>query len=291
MPERRYGVKRGWGEGVPAIDRSPPDRSRGASTERGGSARLGQPSRLDGRRPQHGEVDAEPVRVPGSRLAGRRPDQAEWLKTERRNRTSASSGRHTDRPVWDDAAFRPGADPTRQRRPRDARRTGSPSADGNRRRSAAGHGDWDFTWADAAGLVTLVGLIFLVRYQPAPPQKAAAAEPAAGTPISGVLSGPTVAQPGLGAGQAVLGKVVTTEWGQIQVQLTVDRGRVTSARAVRIPEIGGKTGEGINTRAIPVLDTRTVTAQSAKIDAVSGATVSSDGYRTSLQSAIDAAHL
>jgi FMN-binding domain len=121
--------------------------------------------------------------------------------------------------------------------------------------------------------------------------QAAGPPPPADAPIALVLSGPAVPQPALGAGRAVLGKVVTTEWGQIQVQLTIEQGRVTSARAVRIPEVGGRTGEGINTRAIPVLDTRSVAAQSAKIDAVSGATVSSDGYRTSLQSAIDAAHL
>ena len=277
---------------MPAIDRSQFDRSPDASWQRDGSrrGRLGKPARLDGHYPERGAEDVEPVRVPGSRLAGRRPDQGGWPNAGREVRPAASSGRYRDRSLRDEGPSSWGAEQIRERQSRDRRPTGSRVVAGSRRRYRAGNGDWDFTWADAAGLVTLVGLIFLVRYQPAPPQKAAA-EPAAGTPISGVLSGPTVAQPALGTGRAVLGKVVATDWGQIQVQLTVDQGRVTSARAVRIPEVGGRTGEGINTRAIPLLDTRTVTAQSAKIDAVSGATVSSDGYRTSLQSAIDAAHL
>ena len=47
----------------------------------------------------------------------------------------------------------------------------------------------------------------------------------------------------------------------------------------------------INSFAIPILQKETVAAQSAQIDTVSGATFTSDGYRTSLQAALDAAHL
>jgi uncharacterized protein with FMN-binding domain len=47
----------------------------------------------------------------------------------------------------------------------------------------------------------------------------------------------------------------------------------------------------INAYALPVLRQETLAAQSATIDAVSGATVTSEGYRESLQSALDAAHL
>ena len=45
----------------------------------------------------------------------------------------------------------------------------------------------------------------------------------------------------------------------------------------------------INGRALPVLMQETIDAQSAKIDMVSGATVTSDGYLPSLQSALDQA--
>ncbi len=47
----------------------------------------------------------------------------------------------------------------------------------------------------------------------------------------------------------------------------------------------------INSYAVPILNQEVVQAQSAQIDAVSGATVTSDGYIQSLQSAIDQAHL
>jgi hypothetical protein len=147
------------------------------------------------------------------------------------------------------------------------------------------------TLADLAGLVTIGVLVVVPRLHA--PSATGSAPPvlAAMEPLATVLSGPAVPQPALGAGRAVLGPVVDTDWGSIQVQLTVDRGRVTSAHALRIPEIGGRQGERINARAIPVLDAETVRSQSARIDAVSGATISSNGYRASLQAAIDAAHL
>jgi uncharacterized protein with FMN-binding domain len=47
----------------------------------------------------------------------------------------------------------------------------------------------------------------------------------------------------------------------------------------------------INATALPVLTRETVSAQSAQIDVVSGATVTSRGYLTSLQSALDRAGL
>ena len=147
------------------------------------------------------------------------------------------------------------------------------------------------TWADAAGLVTLFGIYLLLRYHPTPDAVPPATPATPQAALSTVLSGPAVPQPPVAAGQAVLGRVVATDFGSIQVQLTVAQGRVTSARAIRIPEVGGRQGERINTRAIPILDAETMRAQSARIDAVSGATISSNGYRTSLQSAIDAAHL
>jgi uncharacterized protein with FMN-binding domain len=54
------------------------------------------------------------------------------------------------------------------------------------------------------------------------------------------------------------------------------------------PDGDGKS-VGINDRAVPVLDSEALTAQSARVDTVSGATYTSRGYEQSLQSAIDAA--
>ncbi|HEU4948013.1 MAG TPA: FMN-binding protein [Kribbella sp.] len=87
----------------------------------------------------------------------------------------------------------------------------------------------------------------------------------------------------------VNGPAVDTEYGAVQVQLVLRKKRITSAEAIAYPHGDGRTQE-INSQAIPVLDQEAVQAQSGRIDTVSGATFTSDGYRQSLQAALDAAH-
>jgi uncharacterized protein with FMN-binding domain len=74
----------------------------------------------------------------------------------------------------------------------------------------------------------------------------------------------------------------------VQVQLTVAGKKITAVDVVQYPDGNGRDRE-INSYAIPTLVQETLSAQSANIDMVSGATVTSDGYLTSLQSAIDQA--
>ena len=81
-----------------------------------------------------------------------------------------------------------------------------------------------------------------------------------------------------------------THWGAVQVQITVSDGKITAAQAVEYPQANPRDRQ-INAYALPVLAQEVTQAQSANIDAVSGATVTSDGYIQSLQSAIDQAHL
>ena len=88
----------------------------------------------------------------------------------------------------------------------------------------------------------------------------------------------------------VNGAVTDTMYGPVQVRVTVRGSRIVSAHAIDYPQGGGRDQE-INSRAIPQLDQETVQAQSARIDTVTGATYTSEGYRRSLQSALDAAHL
>ena len=92
------------------------------------------------------------------------------------------------------------------------------------------------------------------------------------------------------AEMVINGSAVDTEYGPVQVQLTVRSGHIVSARAIDYPQNGGRDRE-INSYAIPILQQETVTAQNRQIDTVSGATYTSDGYVQSLQSALDAAHL
>lgn len=110
-----------------------------------------------------------------------------------------------------------------------------------------------------------------------------------GTGSSG-SSGGTGGGTGSAASGTVTGDTADTQWGPVQVQITVANGKITDVTAVQYPNGNGRDAM-INSYALPVLFQETVAAQSAHIDLVSGATVTSDGYVQSLQSAIDKAHL
>jgi uncharacterized protein with FMN-binding domain len=79
----------------------------------------------------------------------------------------------------------------------------------------------------------------------------------------------------------------TNEYGTIQVTITASGGRVTNVTA-SYPTSPSRTAQ-INARAIPTLKQEALTAQSANIASVSGATFTSDSYKVSLQSALNAA--
>jgi uncharacterized protein with FMN-binding domain len=84
----------------------------------------------------------------------------------------------------------------------------------------------------------------------------------------------------------VTGDVAQTQWGPVQVQLTVQGGKITAVNVLQYPN-GNHRDVEINDYALPILIDETVKAQDAQIDMVSGATVTSDGYIRSLQSALD----
>lgn len=80
-----------------------------------------------------------------------------------------------------------------------------------------------------------------------------------------------------------------TKWGDVQVQATFAAdGTLSDVTVLQVPEADRKSAE-INARAVPRLDSAALSAQSADIDTVSGATYTSVSYKKSLQSAIDIA--
>jgi uncharacterized protein with FMN-binding domain len=85
------------------------------------------------------------------------------------------------------------------------------------------------------------------------------------------------------------GAVVPNRWGPVQVEATfAPDGSLTEVVAIQTPDNRSKSVR-INARAVPRLTSEALAAQSAAVHTVSGATYTSDGYRDSLQSAIDAA--
>ncbi|MGW8564956.1 FMN-binding protein [Isoptericola sp. NPDC055881] len=84
----------------------------------------------------------------------------------------------------------------------------------------------------------------------------------------------------------VTGDVAQTPYGPVQVAVTFSGTHIDDVVTVQSPT--GPESSQIAARSTPVLAQEVVDAQSAHIDTVSGATYTSEGYRESVQSAIDA---
>ncbi|MFE3107468.1 FMN-binding protein [Kitasatospora indigofera] len=157
--------------------------------------------------------------------------------------------------------------------------------------------------AVVASSATVAGIVLLLSLKP----HEAATTPAAlgagaGTGSSGAGSSGTgagtdagAASPSAGAGGAASGTVRTvtgsaanTRFGPVQVKVTLDGTKITKVEAVEYPTHDRRDQE-INSYAVPLLNQEALDAQSADIDVVSGATFTSQGYTSSLQSALDQA--
>ena len=142
---------------------------------------------------------------------------------------------------------------------------------------------------------TVVGLVLLLSFKThstattltTPP--AALANPA-GSASTGSGGGSGSGSGGSASGSTtVTGDAVDTQFGPVQVKITITNGQLTAADAVEYPTERSRDIE-INSYAIPQLNQEAVAAKSAQIDTISGATYTSEGYISSLQSALDKAH-
>jgi len=154
----------------------------------------------------------------------------------------------------------------------------------------------------AAGLAALVSFKThsLAAADPAPasPPSASAMPPptadgAGSSSASTAASKKASAGQMAGAGQmassrTVTGMVANTPYGPMQVQLTLSGTKLTKVTVLQRTNDGALSAQ-IDGAAIPALTRETLAAQSAHIDAVSGATYTSSGYVQSLQSALDRA--
>ncbi|MCI9869884.1 FMN-binding protein [Arthrobacter humicola] len=86
------------------------------------------------------------------------------------------------------------------------------------------------------------------------------------------------------------GSVVQTRFGSVQVQITVQAGKITDVTALQLTDAERKSVQ-ISNRAAPILRDEVLQAQSADVQTISGATVTSEAYLNSLQAALDAANL
>jgi hypothetical protein len=85
---------------------------------------------------------------------------------------------------------------------------------------------------------------------------------------------------------AISGHVANTVYGPVQIQLVMRNGKIVKVAVLRQP-MNTINDIRIGDFAFPKLIGETLATQTAKIDAVSGASYTSAGYIQSLQSALD----
>jgi uncharacterized protein with FMN-binding domain len=151
---------------------------------------------------------------------------------------------------------------------------------------------------------TAAGLAALLSFKT---HSLAAPAASAGAPAPSAPSAGTSSPAGSAAGQAasathgasstapaaartVTGAVASTQHGPMQVQLTLAGTKITKVTLLQRTDDGAESDQ-IDAYAIPKLTSETLAAQSAHIDAVSGASYTSSGYIQSLQSALDKASI
>lgn len=84
------------------------------------------------------------------------------------------------------------------------------------------------------------------------------------------------------------GSVVSTQFGNVQVSVTIANGMITDVTPLQLTNRGGRS-VAISNQAAPILRSEVLAAQSARVQNVSGATYTTGGYLQSLQFALDAA--
>ncbi|MDE3101934.1 MAG: FMN-binding protein [Chloroflexota bacterium] len=150
---------------------------------------------------------------------------------------------------------------------------------------------------------TVAGVAFLAGYKatpangvgqggatPSPSAAAASADPAAGSAAAPTASAAPAATslPAAAAGgpsRSVTGQVIDTQFGEVQVKVTLSGKRITDVQALQLPFDRARSAY-ISQVAGPMLRSEVLQAQSANIDIISGATYTSMAYGQSLQSAL-----
>ena len=114
-----------------------------------------------------------------------------------------------------------------------------------------------------------------------------------GATVTTTAAGAPITKAPAASGSAVTGtfdgQTIDMRFGPVQVEIVMTNGKITDITALQLPS-DRRRSQNISDYAAPILHDESLSAQSANIDLISGATYTSDAYAQSLQSALDAAH-
>lgn len=138
----------------------------------------------------------------------------------------------------------------------------------------------------------------ITQQLPDPPQPVPTAPPPPPMPNAPPPAPPPTAtavppsRPALAKGQyrdgTYTGPNVNAFYGLVQVQTTIRNGKIADVQFVKYPN-DRRTSVRINDYAVPYLQDEAVQAQSANVDFISGATLTSEAFAKSLQVALNSA--
>jgi len=134
-----------------------------------------------------------------------------------------------------------------------------------------------------SGTAVAIVVVIAIRAHANPPAHHPPGSPSPTVRLA--LPSPSAARHAYHSGVAT-GAVAHTDYGTVQVRVTVIHGRIVNVAALRLPH-GNQMDVQLSKPAARVLESRVISAQSANVDMVSGATYTSEGYLSSLQSALD----
>jgi uncharacterized protein with FMN-binding domain len=128
----------------------------------------------------------------------------------------------------------------------------------------------------------------LFETNPTPIDTPTSAPTPSNIPVSTPAETPKPTSAGLYKDGTYTGDVADAFYGNVQVQAVISGGRLSQVKFLDYPQ-DRRTSEFINSQATPMLSSEAITAQSANVDTISGATQTSRAFRESLQSALDKA--
>jgi uncharacterized protein with FMN-binding domain len=156
--------------------------------------------------------------------------------------------------------------------------------------------------------LTVIGLWLVLAFKSSPPPRSSSAlsatapdttvpaappgtgsQPPSGPPPPGAGGSTTTTRPPASSARTADGNVVSTRYGDVQVEVVLDGTRIVDVKPLQLP-FDRPRSQDISDQAAPLLHDEVLQAQSAQIDTIGGATYTSDAYAQSLQSALDKAH-
>src|SRR6266480_1843518 len=134
-----------------------------------------------------------------------------------------------------------------------------------------------------SGTAVAIVVVVAIRTQANPPARHPPGKPSPTVRVA--LPAPSATRHAYHSGVAT-GAPAYTDYGTVQVRVTVTHGRIVNVAALRLPH-GNQMDVQLSKPAARALEQRVISAQSANVDMVSGATYTSKGYLRSVQSALD----